>query len=91
MFADTDTDFSNFFDFIFKEDCFLIEEEQNPLSNVFTVEEDLDDIDRDDIGILKDLHREVFINEECENRKVVVNGGKYTRHINKKARWFTNL
>lgn len=30
MFADTDTDFSNFFDFIFKEDCFLIEEEENP-------------------------------------------------------------
>ena len=30
MFVDTDTDFSNFFDFIFKEDCFLIEEEENP-------------------------------------------------------------
>ena len=64
MFLDTDTDFSNFFDCILKEDCFLIEEEETPSWNVFTVEEDLDDTDRNDIGILKHLHKEAFINEE---------------------------
>ena len=41
-------------------------------------------IDRNDIGILKDLRKEAFINEECENLKVVVNDGNYTRSINKK-------
>ena len=51
-----------------------------------TVEEDLDDIDRDEIGILKDLHKEAFINEEYENLKVVVNDGNYTRSINKKSK-----
>ena len=39
---------------------------------------------RHDIGNLEDLL--VLINEECENPKVVVGGGKLTRNINQKKK-----
>ena len=39
--------------------------------NEVIVEEDLEDIDINDIGNLEDLPRLVFINEDCENPKVV--------------------
>ena len=47
------------------------------------VTEELDGIDINDIGNLKDLLRIVFIHEECGNLKVFVDGGKFTRNINK--------
>ena len=47
------------------------------------VKEELDVIDIDNIGNLKDLLRTVFIHEECGNLKVFVDGGKLARNINK--------
>ena len=47
------------------------------------VKEELDDIDIDDIENLEDLLRIVFINEECGNLKVFVDGGELTKNINK--------
>ena len=50
------------------------------------VEEDLDCIDTDDIGNLEDSPRFVFIDEECGNLIVVIDGGKLTRNINQKKK-----
>ena len=50
------------------------------------VEEELDGIDIDGIGNLVDLPRLMFIDEECGNLKVVVDGGEQTRNNNKKKR-----
>ena len=50
------------------------------------VEEDLDCIDTDDIGNLEDSPRLVFIDEECGNLIVVIDGGKLTRNINQKKK-----
>ena len=47
------------------------------------IKEELDGIDKDDIGNLEDLLRIVFIHEECRNLKVFVDGGELTRNINK--------
>ena len=47
--------------------------------------EELDSIDKDDIGKLEDLLRIVFVHEECGNLKVFVGGGELTRHINEKG------
>ena len=47
------------------------------------VKEELDSIDIDDNGNLEDLLRVVFIHEECGNFIVFVNGGEFTRIINK--------
>ena len=43
-------------------------------------------IDVDDIGEIEDLLRVVFINEECGNLKVFVDGGELTRNINEKKK-----
>ena len=61
--------------FIFKGNHFFIEEEDNPSDIVITVEEELDGIDIDGIRNLVDLPRLMFIDEECGNLKVVVDGG----------------
>ena len=50
------------------------------------VEEDLDCIDTDDFGNLEDSPRLVFIDEECGNLIVVIDGGKLTRNINQKKK-----
>ena len=46
------------------------------------VEKKLDCIDIDNIGNLEDLLRVVFIDEDCRNLKVVINGRELTRNIN---------
>ena len=47
------------------------------------VKEELQGIDKDDIGNLEDLLRIVFIHEDCGNLKVFVDGRELTRNINK--------
>ena len=63
---------------IFKENHVCIEED-NPSYKVIMVEEKLDGI-----GNLVDLPRLMFIDEECGNLKVVVDGGELTRNNNRK-------
>ena len=60
--------------FIFKENHVFIEEDDNPLDKVVTVEEELDGIDIYGIGNLVDLHRLMFIDEEYGNVKIVLDG-----------------
>ena len=43
-------------------------------------------IDTDDIGNLEDTPRFVFIDEECENLKIVNDGGELTRNMNQKKK-----
>ena len=57
-------------------------EEDNPFEKIVLIEEELDGIDRDDIVNLGDLLILVHINEECGNRKVLVDSGELTRNIN---------
>ena len=64
--------------FIFKENHVFIEEDDNPLDKVVTVEEELDGIDIDGIGNLVDLHRLMFIDEEYGNVKIVLDGRQLT-------------
>ena len=53
--------------------------------NIYIVEEELDCIDIDDIGKLKNSPRLVFINTECTNLIVVNDNEELTRNINKKT------
>ena len=46
-----------------------------PSNKVNAVEEEQDGIDIDGIGNLMDLPKRMFIDEECGNPKVVVDGG----------------
>ena len=71
---------------IFKEDHVFLEKEDNPSNKVVTVEEELDGIDIDGIGNLVALPRLVFIDEECGNLKLVVDGADLTRNINRKRK-----
>ena len=48
------------------------------------VKAELDGIDIEETGNLKDLPRLAFIDEDCGNLKVVADGGELTRNINKK-------
>ena len=66
--------------FIFKENYVFIEEEDK----VVIVVEELDVTDTDDVGNLVDLPRLMFIDEECGNLKVAVDGGELTRNISRK-------
>ena len=66
--------------FIFEENHVFIEEETAESNKVVTVDEELDGIDIDGIGNLLDLPGLMFINEECGNLKVVVDGGELTRN-----------
>ena len=54
--------------------------------NFVIIEEELDGIDIDEIGNLEDSPRFVFIDEECENLKVVNDGGELTRNKNQKKK-----
>ena len=57
------------------------------LSNkVVTVEEEQDGTDTDGIGNLMYLTRLMFIDEECGNLKVVLDGGEQTRSNNRKRK-----
>ena len=71
---------------IFKENHVSIEEEDNPSDKVVIVEEELDSADIDAIENLLDLPRLMFIDEECGNLKVVVDGGERTRNNNRKKK-----
>ena len=53
---------------------------RQPFRKTFVVEEELNRIDKDDIGNLEDLPRFVFIDEECRNLKIVTDGGELTRN-----------
>ena len=55
-------------------------------NKVNTVEEEQDGIDIDGIGNLMDLPKLMFIDEECGNLKLVVDGGKITRNNNIKRK-----
>ena len=72
--------------FIFEENHVFIEEEDNPSDEAVIVQEALDGIYINDIGNLLDLLRLVFINEESGNLKIVVDGGEFTRNINRKKK-----
>ena len=48
---------------------------RSPSNKVVTVEEELDGIDIVGIGNLMHLSRPMFIDEECGNIKVVLDGG----------------
>ena len=58
--------------------------EDKTSEKIVIVEEQLDGIDRDGTGNLEDLLKLVFINEDCWNPKVVVDGGEVARNINQK-------
>ena len=81
MFADIDLFYFSSFIFL-KNHGFS--QESNSSEKVVIVEEELDGIDTDNIGNLKDSPRLVFIDEECENLIVVNDGGELTRNINQK-------
>ena len=53
-----------------------MEKEDSPTKKVVIVEEELDSI-----GNLQDLLRLIFIDKECGNVKVFVEGGDLTRNI----------
>ena len=55
---------------------------KKPSQKVAIVEEKLDDIDIDDFVILEGLPELVFINEECGNPKVAMDGGELNGSIN---------
>ena len=55
-------------------------------NQIVKVEGKLDGTDIDDIGNLVDLPRLIFINEECGNLQVVVDGREVTRNINRKKK-----
>ena len=47
------------------------------------VKEEIDSIDKDDIGNLENLLRIVFTHKECGNLKVFAGGGELSRNTNK--------
>ena len=71
---------------IFKENHVFIDKKGNSSGKVIIAEEELDCIDANAIGNVEDLPRLVFIDEECEDLKVVVDGGELARNINKKKK-----
>ena len=66
---------------IIKENHIFIEEEGKPSDKVVMVEEELD---IDGIGNLVDLQRQMIIDEDCGNLKVVADSGELTRNDNRK-------
>ena len=67
MFAGID--FSNFSDFIFKANHVFIENKDNISEKVVIDDEELDGIDIDGIGNLKDLPRILFIDYEFKTSR----------------------
>ena len=61
----------------------FIEIKDNPSEEIVIVVEQLDGI-----GNLEDSPRLFFVDKECENLKVFVDGGDLTRNINEKKSYF---
>ena len=74
---------------IFKNITVSLKRSNSSEKNVI-VGEELNCIDIDDIGNLKDSPRLVFINEECGNLIVVNDGGELTENISQKRQTFYN-
>ena len=79
----TDVDFFYFSNLIFKENHFCIEED-NPQEKLIIVVQEQDDICIADTEKLEKLPRLVFIDNECGNANVVIDGRELTRNITKK-------
>ena len=79
----TDVDFFYFSSLIFKENHFCIEED-NPQEKLIIVVQEQDGICIADTEKLENLPRLVFIDNECGNANVVVDGRELTRNITKK-------
>ena len=76
-----DIDFSDFSSFISEVNHVFVEQKHN--TSVVVVEKEVDVIDINGIGILQDLPRLVFIDEECGNLKVFVDGEELAINTNK--------
>ena len=74
---------------IFKNITVWLKKSNSSEKNVI-VGEELNYIDIDDIGNLKDSPRIVFINKECGNLIVVNDGGELTKNISQKRQTFYN-
>ena len=74
--------FFYFSSFIFKDHHVLVKL-LNPSEKIVIVKEEIDSIDKDDIGNLEDLLRIVFTHKECGNLKVFAGGGELSRNTNK--------
>ena len=74
--------------FVFKENHVFTEEEDNLSDKIVIVEEELDGIiiDVNGIGNLMDLPRLMFIDEECGNLKLVLDGGELARSISRRKK-----
>ena len=79
----TDVDFFYFSSLIFKENRFCIEED-NPQEKLIIIVQEQDGICIADTEKLENLPRLVFIDNECGNANVVVDGRELTRNIMKK-------
>ena len=79
----TDVDFFYFSSLIFKENHFCIEED-NPQEKLIIVVQEQDGICIADAEKLENLPRLVFIDNECGNANVVVDGRELTSNITKK-------
>ena len=79
----TDVDFFYFSNLIFKENHFCIKED-NPQEKLIIVVQEQDGICIADAEKLENLSRLVFIDNECGNANVVVDGRELTRNITKK-------
>ena len=69
-----------------KKISFLLTKNTTLQEKVIIAEKELDWVDVEDIGNVEDLLRLMFLDEECENLKVVFDGGVLTRNINKKKK-----
>ena len=70
--------------FIFKINHVFMEGKDNPVEKVVIDEEEPDVIEIDGILNLQNPPKTVFIDQECWNLKVIVDGGELIRNINKK-------
>ena len=75
--------FFYFSSFIFKKNHFRIDED-NPQEKLIIVVQEQDDICIADTEKLEKLPRLVFIDNECGNANVVIDGRELTRNITKK-------
>ena len=69
---------------IFEENYVFIEE-GNPQTKLIQLRKNKMEL-KDGIGNLMDFPRLLFIDEECGNLKVVVDGGEFTRNDNRKGK-----